>query len=169
MYNRAFPRHQSYRDGGQVFILEIFEWWIVSMSESWSAKILVEQTQNEKYSSTLKIRKHLYRKSLNISKDPCRLIFSCPYAAVTRCLQILRKNWLTALYRFSRKLNMGTHCYKKSYKKMFYCRKFRFRVWRGFPKNLTLSQKGCLVSKIGFSIVFSLIKSLSSTQVIRLS
>ena len=64
-----FPKHQNYRDGGKLSCSRILSDGEFQLTDPWSAKRLVEKAQKYKYTVS---QKNLYRKSLNICKDPCR-------------------------------------------------------------------------------------------------
>ena len=78
VYNQhlTFPRHQNYRDADKISCSRILGDGYFQLTENWSAKILVEESQkcNTLFprSSGKKFLKNLYRKFLNICKDPCR-------------------------------------------------------------------------------------------------
>ena len=107
---RIFPRHQIYCDGDKLSCSRILSDGEFQLTKPWSAKIFVEEAQKCKYTVSQKLRKKFHEKSVQKTFEHLQRslqICSCLYVAVTRSLQIVKKNWLSDLYRFSRKAQHG--------------------------------------------------------------
>ena len=133
---QTFPTHQNCCDGDKFSCSRILVDGDFQLTENWSAKILVEESQR---GNTLFPRSS----GKKIPEKPVQKIFehllrslqicSCPYVAVARSLQILKEKRLTDLYRLSRKAQHGYTTLKTIEKVFDACSTFTC-----FHKGLTL-------------------------------